>query len=130
MSATTANDAFDSIDEIAGVMNEQASAMTKKPFKRITAFGFIWRAAAIMLVFIGLLMAISFGMQFGMAYIAGLGLSETLTLVLHVMVQVAGITGATIVGWISGNRLGHLIVKRIVTKKFDAMADKIEKSVE
>lgn len=122
--AANANDAFNSINDIADEMKKNAPKSDKKDFKRVSAFGFLWRAAAIMLVFIGLLMAISFGMQFGMAYIAGLGLGETLTLVLHIMVQFFGVMSSVIVGWFTGKALGGLIGRRIITKVIDAFDKK------
>lgn len=66
-------------------------AQAAKP--QLTGWGVFWRAAGIAVLIIALMAAVVFGLHFGAAYIAGLGMSAVVTTALTYFMTIAGHLG-------------------------------------
>lgn len=67
-------------------MNTTPKAAVKQP-TQFTSWGVFWRVSGLAVVIIAAIVAIAFGLHFGAAYIAGLGLSETVALALRYLLH-------------------------------------------
>lgn len=88
--------------------------------KRMTGWGAFWRISGLALLFIAAIAAITLGLHFGAAYLVGLGLGETTTLVLSVLLSVVGYLAVFASSWIITSKVENVLHARKATKAFDA----------
>lgn len=85
INATNAN-----IHDIAGDANDKIdAAITGRTGKKITWWGFTWRAVSLVILFVAAIVAVTFGMHFAISYIAAAGLNATLATCLQYIVAIA-----------------------------------------
>lgn len=92
--------------------------------KSLSGFGFFIRAAAILLAFAAVVAAAYFGLQYGAAYVATLGLSETVTMAVTYGLNAVAFIGSLAAGWFTGSGLVKLFVRRSATKAANKAAAK------
>jgi hypothetical protein len=107
MNTTTTNTALNAADALA----KKISGKTQ-----VSRFGFIWRFAAIVLVFAAVFAAVILGGQYAITYVAAAGLSETAATAITYSIMGAGglISGA--LAWFTTTTLEKLIERRSATK--------------
>lgn len=94
-------------------INSKDDASSDK--KEMSTFGAIWRVGGVLIIFVAVIAAIAFGINFGMAYIVALGLSAAVTLALKIALGALGFIVSGYVGYKTGSVVGKVVAAHIAT---------------
>lgn len=105
----------------AANLNTAAPSAKTEVKKPLSTWGKIWRIGGLVILFVAALMAASFGVNFGMAYILSLGLGNAATIALQILLTAVGaLTGGTI-GWKIGSAIEKVLARKSVVTETQAM---------
>jgi hypothetical protein len=85
---TTATNA--NIHDIAGNANDKINEAVNGKKSKITWWGFTWRTVSLTLLFVAAVVAIAFGMHFGIAYAAGAIANVAIATVVQYLIAFVG----------------------------------------